>query len=77
MTAKAMSARQGQDRNGLGAKPASAVTRVCAAFAQLLRPNPGRKLASIGTRHRKQLIRDKTDSMRRELNMPPVKWGRL
>lgn len=25
MTAKAMSARQGQDRNGLGATPASAV----------------------------------------------------
>jgi hypothetical protein len=55
----------------------SAVTRVCAAFAQLLRPNPGKQLSSIGTLRRKQLIRDKTDSMRRELNMPPVKWGPL
>jgi hypothetical protein len=72
-----MSARQGQDRNGLGAKPASAVTRVCAAFAQLFRPNPGKSLNYIGKKHRKQLIRDTTDKMRAELNMPPVKWGRL
>jgi hypothetical protein len=31
----------------------------------------------IGKKHRKQLIRDTTDKMRAELNMPPVKWGRL
>jgi hypothetical protein len=73
MTRESDTHRNGRD-NLLARFMSGAVPK---AFAQLFRPNPGRQLSYIGKKHRKQLIRDTTDKMRAELNMPPVRWGRL
>jgi hypothetical protein len=41
------------------------------------RLNPGKELSALGHKQHRLRVRDKTDAMRRDMGLPPVKWGRL
>lgn len=40
-------------------------------------PNPARDLSRMGHAQRREFIRWRTNQMRADMGMAPVKWGRL